>query len=70
MYTRNLKSGPLLNLKNQNIYFLTYSSLQESLVQTERQKESLQEELATMQALLIEATEEFYRFIIDWLLIH
>jgi len=31
--------------------------VKESLVQTERQKESLQEELATMQALLIEATE-------------
>lgn len=31
--------------------------LKENLVQTERQKESLQEEMATLQALLIEATQ-------------
>ena len=56
-----LVSGHLL--KNQNIYLLTYPYLKESLVQTERQKESLQEELATMQALLIEATEALDRLL-------
>ena len=31
--------------------------IKENLVQTERQKESLQEEMATLQALLMEATQ-------------